>query len=84
MNTILASKMISELTGITVHRLDFSDPQGGKGQCDRFAATLKKHARAYVNEGHNISTPQEFVDALFSHGGVPGARISLLHNPHST
>jgi hypothetical protein len=83
-NTILASKMISKLTGITVHRLDFSDPQGGKGQCDRFAATLKNHARAYVNEGHNISTPQEFVDALLSHGGVPGARISLLQNPHST
>ena len=83
-NTILASQMISKRTGVTVHRMDFSDPQGGKGQCDRFAATLKNHARAYVNEGHNISTTKEFVDALLSHSGVPGARVSLLQNPHCT
>lgn len=83
-NTVLASSIISKRTGVNVQRMDFSDPQGGKAQCDRTAATMKNHARVYLNEGHNISTPQEFVEALLSHGGVPGVRVGLLTNPHST
>lgn len=83
-NTIYACHPISQMTGITIQRLDFSDPQGGKGSCDRFAATLKNHVRAYINEGHDVTTPKQFVEALTSHGGVPGTRVSLLHNPHCT
>ena len=30
-------------TGIAVQRVDFSDPQGGKGACNRKAATIKAH-----------------------------------------
>ncbi|KAK3730161.1 hypothetical protein QZH41_008646, partial [Actinostola sp. cb2023] len=83
-NTIRACEVISKMSGITIKRLDFSDPQGGKGPCDRFAATLKNHVRAYSNEGHDVASTQQFVEALQSHGGVPSARISLLHNPHCT
>ena len=50
-NTILACKDISQRSGIFIPQLDFSDPQGGKGACDRFAATMKNHVRSFVNEG---------------------------------
>lgn len=80
-STILACKNISKRTGISIRRLDFSDPQGGKGPCDRFAATMKNHVRTYVNEGHDIVTTEQFQEALLSHGGVPGARIALLPSP---
>ena len=43
-------------TGIAVQRVDFSDPQGGKGSCDRKAATVKAHVRRYINEGHDVSS----------------------------
>ena len=48
-STVLACKNISKRTGVFIRLLDFSDPQGGKGPCDRFAATMKSHVRAYVN-----------------------------------
>ena len=53
-NTILACKDISHQSGIFIQQLDFSDPQGGKGACDRFAATMKNHVRSFVNEGNDI------------------------------
>ena len=55
-NTILAWKDISEKTGVYVERLDFSDLQGGKGPRDRFAATMKNHVRAFIDEGNDVST----------------------------
>lgn len=81
-NTINACKNISDSTGVFIKRIDFSDPQGGKGSCDRFAATMKNHVNAYLNEGHDVSDAKELQEALLSHNGVPGARISLLHDPH--
>ena len=77
-STILACKNISKQTGVSIRRLDFSDPQGGKGPCDRFAATMKNHVRTYINEGHDVITAEQFQEAMLSHGGVPGARIALL------
>lgn len=79
-NTIYACKTISDSTGIFIKRIDFSDPQGGKGPCDRFAATMKCHVRAWLNEGHDVSNAEEFQEALLSHGGVPGTRICLLED----
>ena len=34
-------RLMEESMGIKVCRVDFSDPQGGKGPCDRKAATMK-------------------------------------------
>ena len=70
-NTILACIDISERTGIYVERLDFSDPQGGKGSCDQFAATMKDHVRAFIDEGNDVNSTSQFEKALTSHGGVP-------------
>ena len=70
--TILACKEVSKRTDIYVQRLDFSDPQGGKGPCDRFAATMKNHVRAFIDEGNDVSTTAQFEKVLMSHGGVSG------------
>ena len=67
--------MIAESTGIQVARIDFSDPQGGKGAADRLAATCKAHVRAYINEGNDVCTWSQFKDALLSHGGIEGVRV---------
>ena len=48
--TLLAIQQIS-ITHKVKMRIDFSDPQGGKGACDRKAATIKNSIRMYVNSG---------------------------------
>ena len=82
-NTILVRKDISQRSGIFIQQLDFSDPQGGKGACDRFAATMKNHVRSFVNEGNDVLTAEQFLSALTSRGGVSGARVSLVQGNSS-
>ena len=53
-NTILGAVKAGEACGITVRRLDFSDPQGGKGACDRKAATIKAHIKVHLNKGRDV------------------------------
>ena len=78
-NTILACPLIGKSTGIHVSRLNFSDPQGGKGLVDRLAATCKSHICIYINDGHNVTKAEEIQEALLSHGGVSGVRVAVLH-----
>ena len=54
--TIMGAIQAGKSHGVTVQRLDFSDPQGGKGACDRKAATVKAHIRVHLNEGHDVET----------------------------
>ena len=77
-NTVLSCPTISKRTGIHIHRYDFSDPQGGKGPCDRYSAIVKSHVRIYLNEGHDIVTPKDFKEAMESHHGIPGVRVTLV------
>ena len=49
--TILAFPVISQSTRVQITRIDFSDPQSGKGAGDRLAATCKAHVRSFINEG---------------------------------
>ena len=63
--------------GITVRRLDFSDLQGGKGACNRKAATIKPHIKVHLNEGHDVETSSQMVYAMQSSGGVPGLWVRL-------
>ena len=76
--TILACPDISASTGVKVVRVDFSDPQGGKGAADRLAASCKGHVRAYINEGHDVCTATDLKKALLSHGGLDGVRVVSL------
>ena len=69
---------IEKSTGIKVARFHFSDPQGGKGPCDRLAATYKSHICVYINEGHDVTNAEDMKTALLSHRGVTGVRVAIL------
>ena len=83
-NTVLACQIIEQSTGIKVERLDFSDPQDGKGAADRMAATCKSHIRIYLNEGHDVTTAEQMRCAMLSHGGVEGVRVAVLQSLNET
>ena len=68
---------MKEIAGIAVRRADFSDPQGGKGSCDRKAASVKAHIRRYVNEGNDVTNAEEFQSAVLSNGELQGVRLPL-------
>ena len=72
---ILSCPLISASTGVKIHRIDFSDPQGGKGAADRLAATCKSHVRIFINKGNDVTTAHQLKDALLSHGGIEGMRV---------
>ena len=67
---------MEQATGIKVERVDFSDPQGGKGPCDRGADTIKAHVLRYINEGHDVLTADDLKRAILSHGGGRGVRVT--------
>ena len=46
--TILACREMAASTGVQVVRVDFSDPQSGKGEADRLAASCKRHIRPFM------------------------------------
>lgn len=50
--------------GISIATMNFSDPQSGKGQCDRRAAHFKGHFRRIVNGGKNITNADEIVQSF--------------------
>ena len=75
--TIVGASFAGCCSGVSVKRMDFSNPQGGKGPCDRKAASIKSHKRIYLNQGSNIDTAKEMVDAIQSLGGVPGVDVTL-------
>lgn len=69
--TMLGVHTLAQKHNIEV-RMDFSDPQGGKGACDRKAATIKNHVRAYINAGNDVTNAEEMKRAIESNGGVSG------------
>ena len=64
--------------------MDFSDPQGGKGSCDRKAATIKSHMAIHLNSGHDIESVSQMQEAIESFGGVPGVKAVLCRPPLSS
>ena len=77
--TITGAPKTGQIHGVTVKRLDFSDPQGGKGACDRKAACIKAHMKVHLNEGNDIENADQMVDAMKSAGGVPGLNVTLCN-----
>ena len=75
---LAACQLMEGATGIKVQRVDFNDPQGGKGPCDRKAATIKAHVLRYINEGNDVVTADDFKEAMLSYGGVRGVRVALV------
>ena len=78
--TVISTKVIGEQFGVTIKRLDFSDPQGGKGPCDRKAATIKLHMKIHLNSGNDIETPTQMKDAILSSGGVSAVNVTLCQS----
>lgn len=59
--------------------IDFSDPQGGKGACDRKAAHIKNHINKYLNAGNDVETPEQMRAAVESFGGIPGVKVVVCN-----
>ena len=68
-STLLAIQHVATRNKLQLSRVDFSNPQAGKGSCDRKAATIKNHMKIYLNSGHDIETPEQMVLAMESSGG---------------
>ena len=83
-NTILASKILRESTNMDLYRIDFRDPQGGKGPCDRKAAQIKTNVKQYINQGHFVTTPADLKKALESDEGIAGVRVTVVPVPKIT
>ena len=75
---LAACRLMGKATGIAVKRVDFSDPQGSKGPCDRKAATIKAHVLRLINEGHDVATAEDFKEAILSCGGIRGVQVALV------
>ena len=82
--TIVSAKLAGDVAGVTVVRNDFSDPQGGKGMCDRQAATIKGNVGRYINEGHNVTTAIELKTAIESGPGSCTKASYVALNPSTT
>ena len=82
--TITSCPAISRSSGVNIARVDFSDPQGGKGAADRLAATCKAHIRRYINEGHDVTTAEQLKEAITSYGGVQGVRVAAMESIDET
>lgn len=76
-HTLLSMPTVSQLTGIMIRRWDFSEPQFGKGPCDRIAALVKRHIRLFVNENNRCTNAEEFVRSATSYNGLKGT--SFVH-----
>ena len=79
--TIVSAKVLADKAGVSLERLDFSDPQGGKGACNRKAATIKSHMQIFLNAGNDIETAAQMKAAIESSGGVPGVNVTLSEIP---
>jgi hypothetical protein len=74
--TILGVRQLAQKHDISI-KMDFSNPQGGKGPCDRKAATIKNHMRSYLNSGNDITNASQMKRGIESNGGVRGVSAIL-------
>ncbi|KAK3745380.1 hypothetical protein QZH41_001418 [Actinostola sp. cb2023] len=61
---VAALKDVGQRAGITVKRLDHSEPQHGKDICDRILCPIKAAIRRFCNEGHDILNAGDMQSAL--------------------
>jgi hypothetical protein len=77
---LLAMKQVTTKYKVEL-RVDFSDPQGGKGACDRKAATIKNKIKAYLNSSNDVETAKQMKMAIESRSGIEGVRVMLCDTP---
>jgi hypothetical protein len=63
--------------------LVFSDPQSGKGACDRATSVIKRHVHQFVSENNKCMTAAEFFECANSYQGVSSATFihAALQSP---
>ena len=84
-NSIISAKLAGDAVGVVVVRNDFLDPQGGKGVCDRKAATIKGDVGRYVNEGNDVINALQLKTAIESGQGTKEVKASYVAaKPSST
>ena len=76
--TILECHLLREKTKMDLCQMDFCDPQGGKGPCDRKAEQIKRHVKQYINQGHSATTLADLKKAIKSNEGIPGVRVTVV------
>ena len=76
-STLLSVHRVATKHEINLKRVDFSDPQSGKGPCDRKAVTIKSHMRIYVNAGHDSETASQMMTAIESSGGMAWVSVTV-------
>ena len=59
-------------------RLDFSEPQWGKDQCDRDSAVVKRKIRSYLNAGNDVISAMDVKKAIDWNGGIKNMTASIL------
>ncbi|EGT50003.1 hypothetical protein CAEBREN_14878 [Caenorhabditis brenneri] len=62
--TLFSLSKIAEKTGVEISRYSFSEPQNGKSSCDRVASQIKRQVREYVDLKNDVTTPEEFFEAV--------------------
>ena len=75
---MVSAKLAGDAAGVAVIRNDFSDPQRGKGVCDRQAATIKGDIGRYVNEGNDVMNGEQLKTAIESGEGTTGVKASYV------
>ena len=74
---------IGRLTGISIKRYDFSEPQAGNGPCDRSSTHQKSHVNRFLNEGNDVMSAEQVKKASESLGGVRNVVPYVVEYPKS-
>ena len=75
-STIVCANMVGKELVVAIKRLDFSDPQCGKGASDRKAVLIKSHMHIHLNSGNDIEKLAQMVEAILSSGGVASVSVT--------
>ncbi|CAF1174941.1 unnamed protein product [Adineta ricciae] len=76
---LLSPVQLFKETGVWIKSIDFSDPQSGKGPCDRLAAVIKCFIRRFINEKNDCTNAIEFIKAAENTKGVEYYVCELEH-----
>ena len=84
--TTTAIDEIYRNTDVFIRRIDFSEPQAGKGPCDRQASVIKGQIRRYIDEKHDCTNSVEFVAGAKStnHLSIFASRIFQTEDSSSS
>ncbi|XP_062614103.1 uncharacterized protein LOC134275825 isoform X2 [Saccostrea cucullata] len=77
-NLWLSIPFISQRTGISIRRYDFSEAQSGKSYCDAKIAHMRAKIRKTVIEGNDVLCAADMKSAIDRYGGVTGCQAAHI------